>query len=153
MPTHLKSLHRLMYVSKATDFKATRSREVMSSILSSAMRRNKDAGVSGALLACDQWFVQALEGTRMKVGEIYGLVCNDRRHDNIRLIDARPVDTRLFGDWAMCGETLSAKDAAIVHLLGSRKDLDPNKLTGASALSLLRIVRKIQSAPKTVTYL
>lgn len=124
----------------------------MASILGAAVRRNSLAGVSGALLACDQWFVQALEGSRTKVGEVYGVVCNDPRHRDIRVIEAKPVEERLFGDWSMCGQTLSARDAAIVRLLGARKAIQADSLTASGALKLLTVVRAIQSRSQPVSY-
>lgn len=144
MSTYLNALHRVIYISQATDFAATRAEAVMADILESAARRNSAAGVTGALLACDQWFVQTLEGSRMKVGEIYSLLSNDRRHHSIRLIEARPVEQRLFAEWSMCGQTLSARDAAIVRLLGARKALNPSSLSADAALKLLRVVRDLQ---------
>lgn len=144
MQTYLNALHRLIYVSQATDFAATRTDAVMVSILEASVRRNSAAGVSGVLIAYDQWFVQALEGSRTKVGEIYGVLSNDRRHHSIRLIEAKPVEQRLFGDWSMCGRTLSARDDAIVQLLGARKAFNPHSLTPDSALKLLSVVRDLQ---------
>jgi hypothetical protein len=144
MRTYLNALHRLIYVSQATDFAATRAEAVMADILESAVRRNSAAGVSGALLACDQWFLQALEGSRVKVGEIYGLISNDRRHHSLRLIEAKPVEQRVFGKWSMCGQTLSARDAEIVQLLGARKALNPGSFSADGALKLLRVVRDLQ---------
>jgi hypothetical protein len=151
MPTSLSSLHRLIYISEATDFTVARAADIMADILAVSVERNTQAGVSGALLACDQWFLQVLEGSRLKVSEIYNLLCTDPRHRKIRLIEAKPAERRLFCDWGMCGRTLSSRDAEIVALLGARGRLNPATLTPASAVKLLSVVREVQKRP-TVGY-
>lgn len=90
---------------------------MMGSIFLAAVPRNAGCGVSGALLACDKWFVQALEGDRPTDGEVYNLTSQDRRHRDARIIKAGPIERRSFEGWSMCGQTLSPTDDALA--LGS----------------------------------
>jgi hypothetical protein len=120
---------------------------MMGSILSAAVPRNAGRGVSGALLACDKWFVQALEGDRLTVGELYNLICADRRHRDATVIKTGPIERRSFEGWSMCGRTLSPRDDAIIRTLETRKVFDPADLSATSALKLLEVVRNLQAQP------
>ena len=126
---------------------------MMRAILAVAVPRNTRAQVSGALLACDKWFVQALEGDRLVVGEIYQKTCGDPRHHDTQVITAGPIGDRNFADWSMCGQTLSPTDDAIIHTLNKKKGFNPAGLSAQSALRLLEIVRSLQTRPTPVTYL
>lgn len=137
----IHSLHRLVYFSRATVNAADELAPIMDSILAAAVARNARRGVSGVLLACDKWFLQALEGDRLRVGEIYYLISQDARHRDLRIIKAGPIERRDFKEWGMCGRTLSPTDDAIVSTLESRKSFDPADLSPQGALKLLETVR------------
>ncbi len=101
---------------------------------------------SGALLECGGWFLQALEGPRLNVLEVYERIASDPRHRAIRLIKAEPITERKFADWNMCGRCLSPTDKQILELLENRRAFSPFGLTPAGALNLLMVVREIQHA-------
>lgn len=123
---------------------------MMEAILSAAVLRNADRGLSGALLACDKWFVQVLEGDRLKVGETYHLICRDQRHRDATVIKAGAIERRSFEGWSMCGQTLSPTDDAIIQTLDTQKSFDPARLSATSALKLLEVVRDIQASQSRV---
>ena len=148
----IHSLHCLIYFSRAEVRAADELPAMMRDILQGAVVRNTCAGISGALLACDRWFVQALEGERLAVGEVYHSICRDTRHRDLRIIAAGPIGGRRFADWSMCGQTLSPTDDAILQILETKPSFDPDGLTGASALKLLDVVRKLQVRPAPVGY-
>ena len=149
------ALHRLIYYSRAEISSGDQLAPMMTSILSAAAPRNAQRGVSGALLACDEWFVQALEGERLTIGELYNLIRADRRHRNPTVIKAGPIGRRTFEGWGMCGRTLSPRDDAIVQTLATRKAFHPAELSAASALKLLEVVRNLQAKgpPRPAAYL
>jgi hypothetical protein len=141
----MHALHRLMYFSHANVGSADEFPGVMQAILDVAVPANMKRGISGALLACDGWFIQALEGNRLTIGETYQRICKDRRHKDPTVIKSGPIEQRNFADWSMCGQTLSATDDAIIHILETKKSFNPAALTWRSALNLLEIVRDLQS--------
>lgn len=139
-------LHRLIYFSRATPQTLFDMGTVFPAILQAAVRKNAEVEISGALLECGGWFLQALEGPRINVTRVYERIGSDRRHQAIHLIKAEPVDERKFANWHMCGRCLSPTDKQIVELLEGRNAFSPHKLTPASALNLLGVVREIQIA-------
>ena len=66
-----------------------------------ATRRNGEAGITGVLLFSDRFFLQMLEGPRLRVTETLGRIFADHRHDNIRLCRAEEVHSRMFPNWSM----------------------------------------------------
>lgn len=66
-----------------------------------ATRRNGEAGITGVLVFSDRFFLQLLEGPRLRVTETLGRILADQRHDNIRLCLAEEVSRRMFPNWAM----------------------------------------------------
>lgn len=148
----IHALYRLIYFSRAAVSSADDLAPMMVSILLAAVPRNAGCGVSGALLACDKWFVQALEGDRLTVGEVYNLISQDRRHRAPTVIKAGPIERRNFEGWSMCGQTLSPTDDAIIQTLDTRKLFDPAGLSATSALKLLDVIRNLQTKPPPTAY-
>jgi len=70
-------------------------------MLATARRRNPEAGVTGALLFNEDWFVQILEGTRAAVFETYERIATDPRHEAVELLVDRVHAARLFPEWSM----------------------------------------------------
>lgn len=101
------NLHRLVYCSEASE-PIIRSMDVaLPQILAVAQARNSAVGVTGSLLVCNGWFLQALEGPMKAVLETYGRVLRDPRHLNLKIINATPTRERHFAEWSMCGLQLS----------------------------------------------
>lgn len=139
------NLHRLVYCSKARLDIVARMDTVLPEILSIAQKRNAAVNVTGALLCCDGWFLQALEGPMVNVLETYGRIVRDPRHLTATVIEATPTRERLFSQWSMCGVALSPVDKEIVNALESNGGFHQARTKPASALKLLGTVRKIQS--------
>lgn len=137
-------LIRLLYYSRATDDVQRRPGPYMRDILAVAVPKNTNAELTGALLYCDGWFLQALEGARATVGSVFGMIGADRRHGAVTPISASLIDQRDFGAWSMCGATLSPSDDAIVKLLESNHGFHPEKQPPMSLLKLLKTVVSIK---------
>ena len=91
---------RLIYRSRsriAAEERAT----ALADIFGVARSNNKQAGVTGALLVTDNWFVQALEGDEPTVRRLYEQIRDDARHDEVTEIESTQVDARVFSRWAM----------------------------------------------------
>jgi hypothetical protein len=76
-------------------------KQQLGALFTQARANNKGRGVTGALLLLDDWFVQVLEGDEPTVRAVYARIERDPRHERIALLDARPVDERVFARWAM----------------------------------------------------
>jgi Sensors of blue-light using FAD len=124
-------------------------------ILSDAQARNLAFGLTGALLACDGWFLQTLEGSKARVGEAFTRITRDKRHQGIRVLYRGAIPGRRFSGWSMCGRCMSPTDAAIVRILEDQTSFDPAALTPPRALALLGAVQRLQyGAPETqIVYL
>ena len=70
-------------------------------ILATARRRNPAAGVTGAMLFNEDWFVQLLEGEEAHVRATYDRIAADPRHEDVELLVQMPCESRRFPDWSM----------------------------------------------------
>lgn len=141
----MTNLHRLIYCSKARVDLTGSMETVLPEILAVAKKRNSAVNVTGALLCCDGWFLQALEGPMVKVLETYGRIVQDPRHESATIVEAAPARERLFSSWSMCGVALSPVDKQIVKTLESNGGFHQARTKPQSALNLLKTVRQIQS--------
>jgi len=140
----VSALHRLIYFSRQTFPDITDIDHEIGLIIRSSIANNRSLDITGLLLVHQDWFVQVLEGRFEKVQTLYGKIANDPRHSGATVISAGPCDAREFGDWNMCARRVNASDTAILDVLEQRAAFEPSKLTGASALRLLRTVAQVQ---------
>ena len=144
------TLHHVVYVSRrVTEDASIGLSDVVSKILRSAIENNRRLNVTGALLACDNTFVQVLEGRRIDVDAIMQRVNHDGNHTAIRIIVAEPIRERRFAQWSMCASTLSPTDRAIIEVLETSGKFDGSRLTAEFAMRLLLAVARLQGANET----
>jgi hypothetical protein len=96
---HGSGLHRLIYTSRATCPETMRG-EIAEIVAGSAVR-NRAVAVTGALLAYDGWFVQALEGSYDTLKPLFDRIAADPRHTDVTLKAVEPAASRLFSRWGM----------------------------------------------------
>jgi transcriptional regulator with XRE-family HTH domain len=140
-------LHRLIYSSHVKPDLAPRFKEVLDDIVGVASARNPELGVTGTLFVCNGFFLQALEGMKDAIYQVYGAISIDPRHSDIRVIESRSVSSRLFSDWTMCCGMFRSDDSFLAHEPALKDGFRPELLTAASALGLLSIVRDLQQLP------
>jgi hypothetical protein len=70
-------------------------------ILNSSIRRNAHAGITGGLLFNRKYFVQVLEGEPSDLLKTFTRITVDQRHEDVVLVEQKPVSRRLFGAWSM----------------------------------------------------
>ena len=128
-------LVRLLYVSRAIlpeDANATQS------ILDSARKYNLANGITGILCYGGGIFLQALEGGRMAVNELYKHILNDSRHKDVVLLSYEEISERRFSGWTM-GQVNAAKlNTSILLKYSERPELDPYSMSGAVSMALLQ---------------
>lgn len=106
-------------------------------ILQTARRHNAAVGVCGMLSYESQWFLQALEGEREQVNELYLRIAEDPRHYEVTIVAYEEIGAPTFADWGMgyAGESSGMQGA--LQALGLPA-FDPPAMTPAQAFALLR---------------
>jgi hypothetical protein len=70
-------------------------------ILEQSRSRNAAAGLTGALMLQESWFVQLLEGEAAAVEAVFARIRCDSRHSDVQITTDNPTATRIFADWSM----------------------------------------------------
>jgi hypothetical protein len=110
-------LERIVYVSRAAPAAGWPD---LCGIIRAAHRHNPGLEVTGALVALDGWFAQALEGPCAAVGAVFARLAADRRHRAIELRRREPALCRLFPGQAMALRTRSGLDDRLLAEFGYR---------------------------------
>lgn len=96
------TLRRLCYFSQSLIEGSAEAKTLeIERLLAVARRINAEMGVTGMLMTSEDCFAQILEGTPEAVGEIYGRIQRDGRHDGVTLLRDDPMVDRAFASWAM----------------------------------------------------
>tara|TARA_R110002012_G_scaffold318732_1_gene537627 strand:+ start:2062 stop:2508 length:447 start_codon:yes stop_codon:yes gene_type:complete len=126
-------LVRLLYYSRA-------SREMslsdLKNILGTARDNNNSIDVCGMLCYDQQYFLQALEGDRETVNELYLDIADDPRHDDVVIISYNEVNEHAFPQWQMGYAASSAKFSALLKALG-QTEFSPDNMTPEQAFTFL----------------
>lgn len=112
--------------------------EEIRKILAVAQQRNYQAGISGALLFNQNYFVQVLEGDRKAVTETFCRIARDPRHGGIVVLDVSPIEERMFLNWSMglVGNSETASQLVKKYSVQSDKFL-PQKMSAKAMLSFV----------------
>jgi Sensors of blue-light using FAD len=127
-------LVRLLYVSRLAD---PSKPEVIDTILSDSRKHNPELGITGILCYGAGIFLQAIEGGRSQVSELYNHICKDKRHKDVVLLDFQEILERRFGGWTMGQVNLAKLNTSIVLKYSERPELDPYAVSGKVSLALL----------------
>lgn len=88
-------------------------------IVTVSTERNARLGVRGALLFTEQHFAQLLEGPETAVEEVMESIIQDPRHDQITIIERKPIDGYRFPDWGLAywgnAGYMDQKIATVLH--------------------------------------
>ncbi len=126
-------LVRLLYCSRAVDTSA----EAIDSILAQARQHNPVSGITGILCYGGGIFLQAIEGGRMQVSELFGAIQKDARHKDVALLHFEEISERRFGGWTMGQVNLSKLNHSILLKYSEKAELDPYSVSGRVSLALL----------------
>jgi len=127
-------LVRLLYASHAV---ADCPGNAIEAIVAKARSFNPSHGITGILCYGDGVFLQALEGSRQMVNELYGHILRDERHERIELLDYEEISERRFAGWTMGRVDLSKLNTTVVLKYAEQPRLNPYTLSGKAALALL----------------
>ena len=126
-------LVRLLYASRAIDSRP----EAIEAILTQSRHYNPTCGITGILCYGGGIFLQALEGGRMAVSELYGHIQRDARHKDVVLLHYEEITERRFGGWTMGQVDVSRVNTNILLKYSERAELDPYNVSGKVSLALL----------------
>ena len=126
-------LVRLLYASRAIDT----SPEAIETILAQSRSHNPECGITGILCYGGGIFLQAIEGGRMSVSELYGHIQRDARHKDVVLLHYEEIYERRFGGWTMGQVDMSRINASILLKYAEKPELDPYSVSGKVSLALL----------------
>ena len=127
-------LVRLLYVSRAVNKDSTKAIE---SILESSRAHNMGNGITGVLCYGGGVFLQAIEGGRQSVNQLYNHIVVDERHTDVELLHYEEITERRFGGWTMGQVNLSKLNISIVLKYSERPEFDPYSVSGKVSLALL----------------
>ncbi len=126
-------LVRLLYASRAIDC----SSDAIEAILTQSRQHNPECGITGILCYGGGIFLQAIEGGRMAVSELYGHIQKDPRHHEVVLLHYEEIPERRFGGWTMGQVNMSKINASILLKYAEKPELNPYTVSGRVSLALL----------------
>lgn len=128
-------LVRLLYASRAAD---PQNAEATDAILAKSRSHNPASGITGILCYGGGIFLQALEGGRTAVNDLYKHILNDARHKDVILLSYEEISERKFGGWTMGLVNTAKLNTSILLKYAERPELDPYSVSGAVSLALLQ---------------
>jgi hypothetical protein len=126
-------LVRLLYASRAVDS----SQGAIDAILAQSRSHNTASGITGILCYGGGTFLQAIEGGRVAISDLYGHIQRDPRHKDVVLLHYEEIFERRFGGWTMGQVNLSKLNSSILLKYSERPELDPYAVSGRVSLALL----------------
>lgn len=134
-------VHRLIYHSRLRRADRDNLRSTLALINTEAETLHSDFGLTGVLFAREGWLLQALEGDQDRVHKAYRSIASRREHDNLRLLEDRPVAQRTYSGFTFCcgrfdGDLVTPQPI----------DLSSQRMTAQSAEGLLNHACALQCA-------
>ena len=127
-------LVRLLYASRLVDTESTTATE---SILAQSRSHNPASGITGILCYGGGIFLQALEGGRLQVSELYGHIQKDTRHKDVVLLHYEEIMERRFGGWTMGQVNVAKLNTSILLKYSEKPEFNPYAVSGEVSLALL----------------
>ena len=126
-------LVRLLYASRAVD----KEPEAIEAILAQSRQFNPASGITGILCYGGGIFLQAIEGGRNAISELYGHIQKDARHKDVVLLHYEEITERRFGGWTMGQVNMEKINSSILLKYAEKPELDPYSTSGAVSMALL----------------
>ena len=126
-------LVRLLYASRAVD----KNPEAIEAILAQSRQFNPASGITGILCYGGGIFLQAIEGGRNAISELYGHIQKDARHKDVVLLHYEEITERRFGGWTMGQVNMEKINSSILLKYAEKPELDPYSTSGEVSMALL----------------
>jgi hypothetical protein len=145
-------LIRLTYASIATDgvdlieFKR---------ILLQAQTNNERHDLTGLLAFNSKIFLQALEGSRDQVNELYAKLMRDPRHNTVTVLGYREIEERHWSNWSMGFAAPNADNRALYLKYSQQSTFNPYGMKADAVEKMLMelastIIAMVEPAPQPV---
>ena len=112
-------------------------RSAIDDILTHSRHYNPALGITGILCYGGGIFLQAIEGGRDTVCELFGHIQRDVRHKEVILLHYDEILERRFGGWTMGKVNLAKINHSILLKYSEKPELDPYGVSGKVSLALL----------------
>ena len=126
-------LVRLLYASRAVDT----NREAIEAIVAQSRQFNPISGITGILCFGGGIFLQAIEGGRNAVNELYAHIQKDSRHKDVVLLHYEEITERRFGGWSMGQVNIENVNSSLLLKYAEKPVLDPYTTSGKVSMALL----------------
>ena len=126
-------LVRLLYASRAVDSSAS----AIEAILATSREHNPSCGITGILCYGGGIFLQAIEGGRSAVSDLYGHIQRDVRHKDVELLHYEEITERRFGGWTMGLVNTSRINPSTLLKYSERAELNPYAVSGKVSMALI----------------
>lgn len=126
-------LVRLLYASRALDT----SPAAIDTILAQSRQYNPTSGITGILCYGGGIFLQAIEGGRMAISDLYGHIQRDARHKDVVLLQYEEISERRFSGWTMGQVNILKLNQSILLKYSEKPELDPYAASGKVSFALL----------------
>ena len=126
-------LVRLMYASRAVP---TVNQDELVAILRKSKANNPAIGVTGVLCFSEGIFLQALEGGRSAVNQLYNRIVSDPRHSQVELLCYEEIGERRFAGWSMGQVNMGRLNPGLLLKYSERPTLDPYAVSGQVSMAL-----------------
>ena len=137
----MPALEQLAYISRSEV--EMESLQAVAELLAASQRNNWRDQITGALAYSDGRFFQVVEGRSDAIDRLMRRVQADPRHSDISVVLRRPLESRVFPDWAMAVPRVSPDAAPLMaEILELAED---NPLGAITTLKRLTDVDAIHS--------
>lgn len=137
-------LFRLVYYSRSViKSLGLPVKQEIKSILHSAKRNNPSLGLTGGLVFNDAYFAQVLEGDRKAVTSVFCKLATDKRHSDLVIMSAEPIEHRAFKRWSMAYAGHSDPLDLLYIKYGIALGFNPAKMTAGNLLGFVREVTRL----------
>ena len=106
---------------------------------SSALANTRD-NLSGALIASNGVFIQALEGPLTALETTFERICRDLRHRRVRLIELAAAEERAFPEWRMIRVNNKEDVLQLCREFGLQGSGRPDAFRTSAIIALMRSV-------------
>jgi hypothetical protein len=128
-------LVRLMYASRTA---GKMDSEALLKILRQSKANNPPRGITGLLChdGTSDIFMQALEGGRSAVNQLYLKIAADPRHSDVVLLSYEEIGQRRFAGWTMGQVNMSRLNPGLLLKYSATATLDPYSMSGKISMAL-----------------
>jgi hypothetical protein len=105
--------------------------------LAQSRQYNPTSGITGILCYGGGIFLQAIEGGRTAISDLYGHIQRDVRHKDVVLLQYEEISERRFSGWTMGQVNILKLNQSILLKYSEKPELDPYSASGKVSFALL----------------